>query len=146
MGTVVLMGYKLTPKCDIFEKKKNKRNPPTLLELQIIKFARTCTRTCTKNTPKASLWYMNIVIKRSRIFSIYTHAQCVVYLHNFVSVHLLLFLARFVRFDLDLKDEYGTAAYKTVELDTYLDDKAVQHREVQGSESPLFKDYFTSIV
>ena len=40
------------------------------------------------------------------------------------------------------KDEYGTAAYKTVELDTLLDDAAVQHREVQGHESQAFKDYF----
>lgn len=39
-------------------------------------------------------------------------------------------------------DEYGTAAYKTVELDTLLDDKPIQHREVQGHESELFKSYF----
>jgi len=41
------------------------------------------------------------------------------------------------------QDEYGTAAYKTVELDHFLNDKAVQHREVQGHESDMFKHYFT---
>lgn len=43
------------------------------------------------------------------------------------------------------QDEYGTAAYKTVELDTLLDDKPVQHREVQANESKMFKNYFDSI-
>jgi len=43
------------------------------------------------------------------------------------------------------QDEYGTAAYKTVELDTFLDDKPIQHREVQGHESPLFKTYFPTL-
>jgi len=40
------------------------------------------------------------------------------------------------------QDEYGTAAYKTVELDTYLDDKPIQHREVEAHESELFLSYF----
>ena len=29
------------------------------------------------------------------------------------------------------QDEYGTAAYKTVELDTFHHDKPIQHREVR---------------
>ncbi|XP_072051176.1 gelsolin-like protein 2 [Amphiura filiformis] len=43
------------------------------------------------------------------------------------------------------QDEYGTAAYKTVELDQLLDDKPVQHREVMDHESDMFKTYFPTI-
>ena len=44
------------------------------------------------------------------------------------------------------QDEYGTAAYKTVELDTYHDPGPEQHREVMGFESEAFKSYFDKIV
>ncbi|XP_046363474.1 gelsolin-like protein 2 [Haliotis rufescens] len=43
------------------------------------------------------------------------------------------------------QDEYGTAAYKTVELDTFLNDAPVQHREVERHESTMFKGYFKSL-
>jgi len=44
------------------------------------------------------------------------------------------------------QDEYGTAAYKTVELDTLLGDLPVQYREVQGCESSAFKGYFSKLI
>lgn len=40
------------------------------------------------------------------------------------------------------QDEYATAAYKTVELDTFLKDAAIQHRELEGIESTKFLSYF----
>jgi gelsolin len=40
------------------------------------------------------------------------------------------------------QDEYGTAAYKMVEADDFLGGAAVQHRQVQGHEAPLFQSYF----
>jgi len=43
------------------------------------------------------------------------------------------------------QDEYGTAAYKTVECDEVLNCAAIQHREIQGQESKLFRSYFDNL-
>jgi len=40
------------------------------------------------------------------------------------------------------KDEAGTAAYKTVEVDDFLGRSAILYRETQGNESDLFLSYF----
>lgn len=40
------------------------------------------------------------------------------------------------------KDESTIAAYKCVELDSYLGGAPAQHREIQGKESARFKGYF----
>lgn len=42
------------------------------------------------------------------------------------------------------QDERGAAAIFTVQMDEHLQGKAVQHREVQGHESPTFLGYFKS--
>ena len=44
------------------------------------------------------------------------------------------------------QDEAGTAAYKTVELDELLHGAAIQHREVQGSESHSFLSLFPRLI
>ncbi|KAG7343872.1 gelosin/severin like protein [Nitzschia inconspicua] len=41
--------------------------------------------------------------------------------------------------------EYGTAAYKMVELDTFLGGIPVQHRQVEGKESLEFSRYFETL-
>lgn len=42
------------------------------------------------------------------------------------------------------QDESGAAAIFTVQMDDYLNGKAIQHREVQGYESSTFQGYFKS--
>jgi gelsolin len=63
-------------------------------------------------------------------------------LHTYKKDDKILYNVHFWLGEHTTLDEAGTAAYKTVELDDYLDGLPVQYREVQGSESNSFLKLF----
>jgi len=66
-------------------------------------------------------------------------------LHTYKQEDKLLHNVHFWLGETTTQDEAGTAAYKTVELDDYLDGLPVQYREVQGQESEKFLALFPKI-
>ena len=69
-------------------------------------------------------------------------ADSYIVLHTYLELEKLSYSIHFWIGHQSTADKYGTAAYKTVELDDYLKGAAVQHREVQDHESLLFLSYF----
>jgi len=67
-------------------------------------------------------------------------------LHTYKKEDKLLYNVHFWLGEYTTQDEYGTAAYKTVELDDYLGGLPVQYREVQGHESQTFIHLFDKIL
>jgi len=63
-------------------------------------------------------------------------------LHTYKKEDKILYNVHFWLGTYTSQDEAGTAAYKTVELDDYLEGLPVQYREVQGSESDCFLKLF----
>jgi len=63
-------------------------------------------------------------------------------LHTYKKDDKILYNVHFWLGEHTTLDEAGTAAYKTVEIDDYLDGLPVQYREVQGSESDAFLKLF----
>jgi len=63
-------------------------------------------------------------------------------LHTYKKDDKILYNVHFWLGEHTTLDEAGTAAYKTVELDDFLDGLPVQFREVQGSESAAFLKLF----
>jgi len=67
-------------------------------------------------------------------------------LHTYKKEDKLLYDVHFWLGQFTSQDEAGTAAYKTVELDDYLNGLPIQYREVQGFESEKFLHLFPKIV
>ncbi len=97
-------------------------------------------------TPNLYIWkFMNfklIDIKKENIGMFYEGDSYIVFniqkdLDGSIKYNIHFWLG-----NLTTADEMGVAAYKTVELDTFLKGKPVQFREVQGHESDLFRSYF----
>jgi len=63
-------------------------------------------------------------------------------LHSYKKEDKMLYNVHFWLGEHTTLDEAGTAAYKTVELDDFLNGLPVQYREVQGSESDKFLGLF----
>merc|ERR1711916_80100 len=79
-------------------------------------------------------------------FGSFHQGDSYIILHTWLEDDKILFDLHFWIGSESTQDEYGTAAYETVELDTLLDDIPVQKRETEGNESPEFVRIFTEII
>ena len=97
--------------------------------------------------PSLYIWRVEkfklVTVKPEDFGSFYEGDSYIILCISLNSMKLLNYNVHFWIGDKTSTDELGTAAYKTVELDTYLEGKAVQHREIQNNESDLFRSYFS---
>jgi gelsolin len=101
----------------------------------------------TGKEPGLLIWRIEkfkVIKSKTAIGSFYENDSYIV-LNTYKKENQLMYDIHFWLGRTTSQDEAGTAAYKTVELDDYLNDKPVQHREVQDHESPLFLSYFEKL-
>ena len=97
--------------------------------------------------PQLYIWRIEkfkLVAVKQDTYGIFYEGDSYVILNVYLdSTDALRYNIHFWLGDKTTQDEMGTAAYKTVELDTFLHDRAVQYRETQNNESDLFRSYFS---
>lgn len=101
----------------------------------------------TSADPAIRIWRIeqfHVVAVKPKHYGTFYNGDSYIVLHTYK-----LFDSEKLHFDLhywigskSTQDEYGSVAYKTVELDDLLDQVPVQHRECEKRESRLFKSYF----
>jgi gelsolin len=98
-----------------------------------------------QKTPGINVWRVEkfkiVPWPKERYGQFYSGDSYIV-LHTYKKDDKILYNVHFWLGEHTTLDEAGTAAYKTVELDDYLDGLPVQFREVQGSESDCFLKLF----
>jgi len=96
-------------------------------------------------TPGVNVWRVEkfkiVEWPKDRYGQFYSGDSYIV-LHTYKKDDKILYNVHFWLGENTTLDEAGTAAYKTVELDDYLDGLPVQYREVQGCESDSFLKLF----
>jgi gelsolin len=96
-------------------------------------------------TPGVNVWRVEkfkIVEWPKNQYGQFYSGDSYIVLHTYKKEDKILYNVHFWLGEHTTLDEAGTAAYKTVELDDYLDGLPVQYREVQGSESDAFLKLF----
>ncbi|XP_062975763.1 advillin [Elgaria multicarinata webbii] len=97
------------------------------------------------NTPGLIIWRiekMDLVLVPPKAHGSFYEGDCYVLLSTHKSGSTLSYDIHYWIGRCSSQDEQGCAAIYTTQLDDYLGGIPVQHREVQGYESELFKGYF----
>jgi len=101
----------------------------------------------TSVSPSIRIWRMEkfkVVPSPLEDYGMFHRGDSYIVLHTYKDADSskLLYDLHFWIGSASTQDEYGTAAYKTTELDDLMDGLPVQYRECEGMESGRFQSYF----